>query len=421
MKQLPETPMTATADSPPTAATNPRRRRIALLLASAVFLTLGAAYGGYWALSARYLESTDDAYVAGNIVQVTPQVAGTVVAIAADDTDFIKAGDRLVMLDPADSKVALDQAEAALAQTVRSVRSVYATNATLAANVALQDSELAKVQADLHRRRNLARTGAIAYEELNHAETAVKVAQADLLAAKEKLATNRAFTDGIEVDHHPQVRLAAAKLREAYLAYQRSTVPASVSGHIAKRAVQLGQHVAPGTPLMAIVPLDQLWIDANFKEGQLARMRIGQPVRLEADLYGGEVVYHGTIVGLAAGTGSAFSLLPPQNATGNWIKVVQRLPVRVALDPAELKRRPLRIGLSMTATVDVRDQSGAQLATATRPQHAYQTAVFDGQTAAAEQRVQHIIAANDGSTAMAARGDDESAANALHLVHSPRR
>lgn len=411
--------MNANATPDPTAAadTMPRRRRTALLIAGAVFLVLGAFYGGYWAQHARYFELTDDAYVAGNVVQVTPQVAGTVVAIAAEDTDFIQAGAPLVTMDPADTQVALNQAEAELAQTVRSVRSVYATNATLAANVTLQESQLAKAQADLHRRRDLARTGAIAYEELNHAETAVKVAQADLLAAQEKLATNRAFTDGIDVDHHPQVQLAAAKLREAFLANQRAVVPASVSGHIAKRGVQVGQHVAPGTPLMAIVPLDQLWIDANFKEGQLERMRIGQPVELEADVYGGKVTYHGHIVGLSAGTGSAFSLLPAQNATGNWIKVVQRVPVRVALDAAELKAHPLRIGLSMVATVNVRDQSGAQLSATPRAQPAYRTTVYEGQTAAAEQRVRSIIAANDGSAAVAADSGDA----ASDLAQAPRR
>jgi membrane fusion protein (multidrug efflux system) len=385
----------ATNESITPAATNGNRKRN-MLIAAAVFGVLGITYGAYWALHGRYFESTDDAYVAGNVVQVTPQVAGTVVAIKADDTDFVKAGDNLVLLDKADAKVALDQAEAALAQTVRQVRSLFATNASLSATVELQQNQLAKAEADLRRRRDLARTGAVSYEELNHAETAVKSAQADLLAAKEKLSTNQAFTDNTGVDNHPSVMQASAKVHEAYLAYQRAAIPASVNGYVAKRSVQVGQRVAPGNPLMAIIPLDQVWVDANFKEGQLAQMRIGQPVTLKADIYGGKVEYHGKIVGLSAGTGSAFSLLPAQNATGNWIKVVQRLPVKVQLDPAELQKHPLRIGLSVVAEVGVKDQSGPQLATAQRSEPAYQTAVYSQLDQQADDLVKKIIAENRG-------------------------
>jgi len=314
-------------------APNNGKRKKAMLTAGAIFAVLGVAYGVYWALHGRFYQSTDDAYVAGNVVQVTPQVAGTVVSIGADDTDFVRAGDNLVLLDKSDAKVALEQAEAALGQTVRQVRSMFVTNAALAANVELAQSQLAKAEADLNRRRDLTRTGAVSYEELNHAETAVKSAKADLLAAQQKLSTNQAFTNNTRVDNHPAVLQAAAKVHEAYLAYQRAAIPAPINGLVAKRSVQVGQRVAPGNPLMAIVPLDQVWVDANFKEGQLADMRIGQPVTLEADIYGGKVEYHGRIVGLAAGTGSAFSLLPAQNATGNWIKVVQRVPLKVQLDP----------------------------------------------------------------------------------------
>jgi len=374
---------------------NNGKRKRAMLTAGAVFAVIGVAYGVYWALHGRYFESTDDAYVAGNVVQVTPQVAGTVVSIGADDTDFVKAGDNLVLLDKADAKVALEQAEAALGQTVRQVRSLFVTNTTLAANVELAQSQLAKAEADLRRRHDLTRTGAVSFEELNHAETAVKSAKADLIAAQQKLSTNQAFTNNTTVDKHPSVLQAAAKVHEAYLAYQRAALPAPVSGFIAKRSVQVGQRVAPGNPLMAIVPLDQVWVDANFKEGQLAEMRIGQPVKLEADIYGGKVEYHGKIVGLAAGTGSAFSLLPAQNATGNWIKVVQRVPVKVQLDPKELQQHPLRIGLSVIATVSVRDQSGPQLASATRSAPVYQTAVYSKLDQEADERVKKIIATNN--------------------------
>lgn len=375
------------------------KRKKALSIAGAIFAGIGVIYSGYWLLDGRYYESTDDAYVAGNVVQVTPQVAGTVVAITADDTDFVKAGDDLVLLDKADAKVALDQAEAALAQTVRQVHSLFTTNASLAANVELAQSQLAKAEADLARRKNLAKSGAVSFEELNHAETAVKSAQADLLSVKEKLTTNQAFTENTSVENHPAVMQGAAKVHEAYLAYERAAIPASVSGYVAKRLVQLGQRVAPGNPLMAIIPLEQVWVDANFKEGQLAHMRIGQPVTLEADIYGGKVEYKGKIVGLSAGTGSAFSLLPAQNATGNWIKVVQRLPVKVQIDPEDLRAHPLRIGLSVVAKVGVKDQSGRQLSNATRTEPVYQTNVYGNLDAQADALVKRIIAENSGATA----------------------
>jgi membrane fusion protein (multidrug efflux system) len=385
-----------TADkSAETPRNGPRKK--GLSIAATVFAALGIAYGAYWLLDARYYEDTDDAYVAGNVVQVTPQIAGTVVAIKADDTYFVNAGDDLVLLDKADAKVALEQTEAALGQTVRQVRSLFTTNASLAANVELAQAQMRKAEADLKRRRDLAGSGAVSYEELNHAETALTGAQADLLAAKEKLSTNQAFTDNTDIDNHPSVQQAAAKVHEAYLAFQRAAIPAPVSGFVAKRSVQVGQRVAPGNPLMAIVPLDQVWVDANFKEGQLAHMRIGQPVTLKADIYGGKVIYHGTIVGLSAGTGSAFSLLPAQNATGNWIKVVQRVPVKVRLDPRELKEHPLRIGLSVIAEVDIKDRSGSQLASAKPTVPIYQTAVYSKLDREADELVKKIIAQNRGA------------------------
>lgn len=376
------------------------KRKRALLIAAGIFSAAGILYGVYWSIYGRFYQSTDDAYVAGNVVIVTPQTPGTVISIKADDTDFVRAGDDLVLLDKADAKVTLDQAEAELAQTVRQVRSLFSTNASLSANVALAQSELSKARTDLERRRNLAKTGAVSYEELNHAETALKSAQADMLGAQEKLATNQAFTQNTSIEDHPSVQQAAAKLHAAYLDYQRAAIPASVDGYIAKRSVQVGQHVVPGSPLLAIIPLDQLWVDANFKEGQLAQMRIGQPVKLETDIYGGKVEYHGKVVGLGAGTGSAFSLLPAQNATGNWIKIVQRVPVKIQLDPQELRAHPLRIGLSIVATVDVKNQSGEQLASAPRAQAGYQTTVYGKLDSEADDLVKQIIAKN--------RGDDTS-------------
>ena len=375
-----------------------------LALAIAAFAAIGIAYGVYWALALRYFQSTDDAYVSGNVVQITPQISGTVIAIGADDTQFVKAGQPLVQLDQADAKVALDQAEAQLAKSVREVRNLFATSGQLSATVEMRQSDVAKVDLDLGRRERLAASGAVSREELQHARDAVTSAKAALAAAQQELAANRARVDRTTVENHPDVRNAAAHLRDAYLTYARTVLPAPVSGFVAKRAVQLGQRVSPGTPLMAIVPLDQVWVDANFKEPQLAGMRAGQPVTLTADIYGGKVEYHGKIAGFGAGTGAAFALLPAQNATGNWIKIVQRVPVRVALDPQELAAHPLQIGLSMQASVDTHERSGERLPQLAQSTPAYATDVFRSLGQVADERVRTIIAANGAGPAAQAHG-----------------
>jgi membrane fusion protein (multidrug efflux system) len=374
-----------------------RRRRIVLVLLVFAFAAGGAGWAAWWHLVGRNFETTDNAYVAGNLVQVTPQVAGTVVSIAADDTDRVKAGQRLVRLDTADAQVALEQAEALLAQAVRESRTLYANNNTLEAGVAVRQSELVRAEEDHARRVQLAAKGMISKETLDNARAAVATAQAALEEAREKLASNRTLTDRTTVEAHPNVQRAAARVREAFLALTRAEIAAPVDGYVAKRSVQIGQRVAPGAALMAIVPLDQLWVDANFKESQLREMRIGQPVRMVADMYGDRVEFRGRVAGLAAGTGGAFALLPPQNATGNWIKVVQRLPVRILLEQKQLEEHPLRIGLSMRAEVDVRDTSGAQLAAAPRSSAAYSIAAPAAKSGEADARVRAIVAANLGA------------------------
>ena len=377
------------------------RRKLFLLAVISAFAAVGIAYGSWWFVSGRYHESTDDAYVGGNLVQVTPQVAGTVLAIHADDTDFVTAGQTLVELDKADSRVALDQAEAQLAKTVRSVRNLLATDSQLQANVEQRRTELARAREDYARRSKLDADvpGAVAAEELQHARDSVAAASAALDAASRQLAAQRTLTDHTTIDTHPDVRDAAAKVREAYLSYARTALPAPVSGFVARRAVQVGQRVGPGAPLMTVVPLDQVWVDANFKEGQLPNLRAGQPVQVVADAYGGSVVYRGKVAGFGAGTGSAFALLPAQNATGNWIKVVQRVPVRIALDPAELRQHPLQIGLSMEVTIDTHDRTGERLPKVARSDAAYETHAFASMDQLADRRVAQIIAANSGQEA----------------------
>lgn len=371
------------------------RRWLWLTALGGAFLLIGAAYTTYWAEVLRYRQVTDDAYVNGNVVQITPQISGTVVSIGADDTQFVKAGQPLVRLDPADAKVNLDQSEAQLAKTVREVRNLFATSGQLRAAMQMRESDLAMAQKDLARRERLGNSGAISTEELQHARDTMRSAEAALLSARQQLAANQARVDGTTLENHPDVRNASAAVRNAYLVYSRTELPAPVSGFVARRAVQLGQRVSPGTSLMSVVPLDQVWVDANFKEPQLANMRVGQPVSLTADLYGGSFRYHGKVVGFGAGTGSAFALLPAQNATGNWIKIVQRVPVRIALDPRELAEHPLQIGLSMKVEVSIRDRDGARLPALAHNAPAYATDVFHSVDDQADARVQEIISAND--------------------------
>ncbi|CAN5697507.1 EmrA/EmrK family multidrug efflux transporter periplasmic adaptor subunit [soil metagenome] len=427
----------ASAPAPNTNAPNPKRRK-ALTALAAIVVVAGLGWTAYEWLVASHYETTDNAYVQGNVIQITPQIGGTVLAIMADDTDFVKAGQPLVKLDPADARLTLDQAEANLAQTVRQVRTLYANNGSLAAQVTLRNADVSKAQSeiarandDLNRRQALVGNGAVSKEELNHAQTqlanaksAMASAQAGVAAAKEQLSSNQAMTDGTSVEQHPSVLAAASKVREAWLATQRAALPAPVDGYVAKRTVQLGQRVAAGTPLMSIIPLKQVWVDANFKEVQLRNIRIGQPVKLVADVYGKKVEYKGTVAGLGAGTGAAFALLPAQNATGNWIKVVQRVPVRITLDPRQLTDNPLRVGLSMDAEVDVSNKDGKTLADGGQASVVSQTEVYSTLDSGANEEVRRVIAANAGhgrSTGVAAgqRAGTPASAGAAPLALVP--
>jgi membrane fusion protein (multidrug efflux system) len=336
-------------------------RRRGLLILAAVALLGFAAWAFYWFGYGRWRISTDDAYVGGNIVQVTSDVAGSVLSIHTRETETVAAGQTLLELDPADARVAMDSAVADLGNTVRQVRSAFVQVERLRAQVAVREVELQRARDDFARRDSIAGGGAVSAEELAHARDNIRGLEAALRAAKEDLNVALAQTAGTTPEQHPQVLRAATRVREAALALQRTTIKAPVGGVIGRKGAQIGQRVAPGTPLIGLVPLDDVWVDANFKEVQLARMRIGQPVELESDLYGGKVSYKGHIKGISPGTGAAFALLPPQNASGNWIKIVQRVPVRVTLDPDQVREHPLRIGLSMHVVVDVHDQSGKVL------------------------------------------------------------
>ncbi|HET7756526.1 MAG TPA: efflux RND transporter periplasmic adaptor subunit [Steroidobacteraceae bacterium] len=386
----------ATAASPVTRLLRRRRQTwLGVLGVALVVVALGAA--AWWFLYASRYQSTDDAYVAGDLVNVNSQVSGTVISIGADDTDRVQAGQELVRFDATDARIALREAEEQLARAVRQVHTVFANRDQLAAIVAQRRADLDRARADLGRRRGLATSGAVSAEELGHAQDAVRDARDALTAAQKSLAASLALVGHTGVADNPEVRLAATQVEHAWLNFERTRVRAPVSGYVARRTVQLGERITPGTPLMAIVPLERVWIEANFKEVQLERMRIGQPVRVSADLYGGGVEYHGRVEGLGMGTGAAFALLPAQNATGNWIKVVQRVPVRIALEPADLERHPLRIGLSMRVRVDVQNDSGRQLAAEPRAAPVLATRAYDVDAAAIRTRIEEIIRANDAA------------------------
>jgi membrane fusion protein, multidrug efflux system len=389
--------MALTSDDPTSHEPKSRlRRKPALIALTIVFVIALSCYLGYEYLHGRNLETTDDAYVGGNLVQLMPQIAGTVMTIHADDADFVKAGQVLVELDAADKRIALEQAEADLAQAVRDVRVMFATRAQLDAELAVRQAELDRAQSDVTRREGLTGRGLIPREELDHANDELRSARASLQAAQETLAATKARIDGTTIENHPTVARAAARLKDAHLAVQRTTLRAPIGGHIAKRGVQVGQRVEPGVPLMAIVPLDDLWVEANFKEVQLRRMRIGQAAHITADVYGRKVEFDGEVIGLGIGTGAAFALLPAQNASGNWIKVVQRVPVRIRLSPEQLAQHPLRIGLSMRVNVDLR-KDGPQLAQVPRSKPAYTTIAYGDDATAAEQLIRKIVTTNVGA------------------------
>jgi membrane fusion protein (multidrug efflux system) len=380
-----------------TASAPPKKNSRGLLLRLlALLVVLGIIGWALWYfLDGRWYEGTDDAYVNGNVVQITPQIAGSVVSIGADDGDLVHAGAVLVQFDPSDADVMLAEAKANLASTVRKVRGLYSSVNGAQADVAVRKTAVDKARADYQRRVALAKSGAISAEELAHARDALTTAESGLVTSQQQLQTSKVLVDATVVASHPDVQAAAAKLRAAFLDDIRTRLVAPVDGYVAKRSVQVGQRVLPGTALMAVVPLHGVWVDANFKETQLTHMRIGQPVTIESDVYGSAVTYKGKVESLGVGTGSAFSLLPAQNATGNWIKIVQRIPVRVVFDdPRQLDQHPLRLGMSLNVSVNLHDRSGFTLARQSPTQPAFSTDIYKQQLIQADAAIARIIHAN---------------------------
>ncbi len=371
-----------------------------------LFIALAIAYGVYWFLVARYRVGTDDAYVHGNQVAIMSRVSGTITAVNVDDTDRVAVGQALISLDRSDARIALEHAEATLAQAVRHVRQLYEQEAEQKAIIAERQTALEQSQDDYRRDKRLVATHAVSQQAFQHSENQLHAAQARLRQAQRTLAALQTQTSGTDLRHQPEVRLAMAAVRTAYLNLKRTTIVAPVDGYVARRTAQVGQRVQPGNPLLAVVPLDQVWVEANFKETQLGEMRIGQPVEITSDFYGGDVVYHGHVVGISPGTGSAFELLPPQNATGNWIKVVQRVPVRISLKAEELEKHPLRLGLSMHAVVDIHDTRGATLTQNVVARPLYRTDVYTRQLDGLQALIDRIVDVNGGNVERAAEAHD---------------
>ncbi len=368
-------------------------RKPVVIKIAAVFMIIGAAWSGWWWTSGRFFEYTDDAYVAGNLVTITPQTSGTVVAILADNTDFVKQGDILIQMDATDAKISLEKAESELAVAVRQAGNTLEGIKTRLARLAMREADLEKTKSDYERRKKLFGDRAITQEIFDHARIEFENAQTAVNLARHELAEAQITAAGNRAEDNPHVSLAKTKVREAYVALRRMDLAAPVSGYVARRAVQLGERAVPGKPLMAVVPVDALSVEANFKENQLKQMRAGQPVEIVSDMYGGGVHFHGTVVGIGAGTGSVFSILPAQNATGNWIKVVQRVPVKISLLPEELKKNPLVVGLSLAVTVDIHESGGNPF----RPgaaKHELATTVYDAEEMGADELISRIIAKN---------------------------
>ena len=387
---------TAEAQSPQQPANKKKTRKKVLLLLALLFVLAGIAWGVYWFLVLRHFQETDDAYVAGNQVQVMAQVSGSVNKVWFDDTDFVKKGDVLVSLDKTDAEQAFEKAQTALATSVRQTHQLMINAKQYQASIALQQTALAQAEADLKRREPLGASNLIGREELQHSRDAVATAKAQLDVAVQQYNANQAMILNTSLEDQPAVKQAAAELRDAWLALQRTDIRSPMDGYVSRRSVQVGSQIDTSTPLMAVVPATNLWIDANFKETQLAGVRIGQDATVVADIYGDDVVYHGKVVGLDMGTGSAFSLLPAQNATGNWIKVVQRLPVRIELNPDDIAKHPLRIGLSTLVKVDTTDKGGSALATSVRQQAAYSSNALAIDLAPVNQLITDIVRANAG-------------------------
>lgn len=373
---------------------NQAKRKKSLGIFIVILLILSIACALYWFFFLKDFEETEDAYVGGNQVMVSSQVAGNVAKINADNMDKVHAGDILVELDDTNAKLSFEQAKSNLANAVRQVEQLGFTVQQLQSSVHANEISLAQAQGNLARRVQLEKMGAIDKESFQHAKETVELSKANLNSSRNQLAANQALLRNVPLREQPQIQNAMSSLKQAWLNLQRTKIRSPIDGYVARRNAQVGQAVSVGGALMAVVSNEQMWLEANFKETQLTNMRIGQPVKIHFDLYGKNKEFDGVINGIEMGTGNAFSLLPSQNATGNWIKVVQRVPVRIKLDPQQFAETPLRIGLSATAKVRIADSSGPMLREKSEPKTLFATDTLKYDESAVEDLIESIIQQN---------------------------
>lgn len=371
-----------------------KKRKKGMYIGATFFALLGIAFLLWWLIWGQFAESTDDAYVNGNNVTVMPQIQGIVTQVFTDNAQFVNQGQPLFTLDPHDSEIALEQAKATLGQTVRDVVQLFANVYQLEAMIEVRKADLLRASLDYEHRKNLVSSGGVSREDFEHSETTLYAAFASLKQVKADLIAAKAEVEGTTIYTHPRVESAKTKVKDAFLSLHRCVIYAPATGIIAQRSAQVGQSVTPSTPMLSIVPLDQMWVDANYREVQLKNLRIGQKVKITVDMYGDDLIFHGSILGLNPGTGSVFSVLPPQNATGNWIKIVQRIPVRISLDPEEVKKHPLFLGLSVETHTDTHDRSGPRLPQACEEKPLYATTVFENELEGVDNLIADIIEQN---------------------------
>ena len=369
-----------------------RKKGLSIFILLLLLIAIGSA--AYWFFFIKDFEETEDAYVSGNQVMVSSQVAGNISKINVDNMDPVQTGDVLLELDDTNAKLSFEQAKSNLANAVRQVSQLNYTVKQLKSAVRANEITLAQAQGNLNRRVQLVKDGAIDKESFQHAKEAVELAKANLTTSQNQLGANQALLLDGPLSEQPQIQSAISNLKQAWLNLERTKIRSPIKGYVARRNAQVGQAVSVGGALMAVVTTDQMWLDANFKETQLTHMRIGQPVEIHFDLYGKDKTFDGKVVGIEMGTGSAFSLLPTQNATGNWIKVVQRVPVRIQLDPQQLAENPLRIGLSATVKVNVSDSKGKTLRDQAPSTTLYSTNVLQYDESAVNNLIESIIRDN---------------------------
>ena len=366
----------------------------ALIITLGIFMLLASGYFCYWFFWGRLHEYTNDAYVDGNMVIVTPQVPGIVTSLTALSTDFVLKGRVLVELDKTDARICLDKSIAELAAAVRQVQQMFENVNTLYATITKQKALFTRAAQDYERRLSLIDQSAVSVEDLEHTSAELQATYADLRSTEHAFVAALAQVENTTLYDHPLIEKAKNAVRHAYVFLQRCTITAPATGIVAQRSVQVGEHVDKGAPLLAIIPLDQMWITANFKEVQLSKMRIGQSAHVTSDIYGSKAIFNGTVVGIAAGTGAVFSVLPAQNATGNWIKIVQRVPVKIAISEEMLSKYPLRLGLSTEVTVDLHESNLPIIPKENPPGAIYTTDVFAEQEEGAEILIAKIIEEN---------------------------